>query len=117
MSPVLQWPGPSVTLRTVNVHPSPCRSVRLSSTVWAHPPSKPHTSATATAHDPRFMRRTIGHRRHGVFGSYPGRHYMLQPMLAIWLADGDFPASRASVAARASLPVAAMPFLGRLSAN
>jgi len=42
---------------------------------------------------------------------------MLQPMLGTWAAGGGWPASSASRAARASLPVAATPFLGRLSSN
>src|SRR3569623_49196 len=74
--PVLKWFGPSVTLRTVSVHPSPFRSVRLSSTVWAHPPNEeiePIERPATIAHAHRFMGPTIGHARPRTKGAGSGR--------------------------------------------
>src|SRR5262245_55094475 len=50
-------------------------------------------------------------------GSLPGFHLMLQPMLAFCSALGDLPASRASTARRASMPVTGASFFGRASSN
>ena len=55
-----------------------------------------------------------GERGKSYFGSFPGFHLMLQPMLALCSAGTGLPARTASMAARRSAPVIGLPSSGRL---